>query len=189
MIPNTVRLIKKYRENNGWITAKISLALLPYFYVMNKEVQAIIRRIENVNNGQPWFGRAVYSILDGVNPKNVYAKPAGTEHSMIELLYHMITWAGFTLKRIEKDDEMDLADFEKMDWRPINPKVHIWKKGLAQFKATHKRIIALLKKKDDAFLKEIVDYRKYNFRFLLNGMIEHNIYHLGQIAYLNKMLK
>ena len=82
----------------------------------------------------------------------------------------------------------DLAAAEELDWRTINPKVHSWKKGLAEFSGTHKKIIALLKKKEDVFLEELVDYRKYNFRFLLNGMVEHNIYHLGQIAYLNKML-
>ncbi len=156
---------------------------------MTKELQSFIRRIENANSGQPWFGRAVYSILDEIYPKKVFTRPGGTEHSMIELLYHMITWANFTLKRIEKDDDMDLVTFEKMDWREIDPKVNTWKKGLAEFKSTQKKIISRLNKKDDAFLKEIVDYRKYNFRFLINGMIEHNIYHLGQIAYLNKMLK
>jgi uncharacterized damage-inducible protein DinB len=160
-----------------------------YFYAMKKKLQAIIRRIENVNSGQPWFGRAVYSILDETDPKKVFSKPGGTEHSMIELLYHMITWAHFTLKRIEQDADMDMAVFEKMDWQEIDREVHSWKKGLAAFKSTQKKIIAGLKKKDDAFLKEIVDYRKYNFRFLINGMIEHNIYHLGQIAYLNKILK
>ena len=54
--------------------------------------------------------------------------------------------------------------------------------------ATHQHIIALLQTKDDEFLKEIVDYRKYNFRFLLNGLIQHNIYHIGQIAYIKKIL-
>jgi hypothetical protein len=90
---------------------------------------------------------------------------------------------------------MDLAVFEKMDWRVINlptgqagPKTHSWKKGLAEFKAIHKKIITLLEKKDDLFLKEKVDYRKYNFRFLLNGLIQHNIYHLGQVAYVKKLL-
>ena len=83
---------------------------------------------------------------------------------------------------------MDMSAFEKMDWRELNPKLHTRKKALAEFKAIHKKIIALLDKKDDDFLLEIVDYRKYNYRFLLNGMIEHTIYHLGQVAYLNKML-
>ena len=82
-----------------------------------------------------------------------------------------------------------MAATEELDWRAINPKVHSLKKGLAEFKSIHKKIIALLKKKEDSFLEEKVDYRNYNFRFLINGMIEHNIYHLGQIAYLNKLLQ
>ena len=155
---------------------------------MNKETQSIIRRIENVNSGEPWFGRAVFVILEEVDAKKVAIKPNGTEHSMLELLYNMITWADFTLKRLEKNNKMDMAAFEKMDWRELNPKLHSWKKAMAEFKAINKKIIALLDKKDDDFLLEIVDYRKYNYRFLLNGMIEHSIYHLGQVAYLNKML-
>jgi len=158
-------------------------------------MQSIIRRIETVNSGEPWFGRNVLAILEEVDPKKATVKPAspagrpgGKGHSILELLYHMITWAEFTLKRIEKDDSMDLVAFEKLDWREISPKLHTWKKALAAYKAIHKKIVALLNKKDDDFLLEMVDYRKYNYRFLLNGMIDHNIYHLGQIAYVNKML-
>jgi uncharacterized damage-inducible protein DinB len=155
---------------------------------MNSSINNIINSLRDVNSGKPWFGRAVYEILDEVDEKKVSIKPNNSEHSLLELLYHMITWADFTLKRIEKDKINDLAAAEELDWRLINPKLHTWKKGLAEFKAIHKKIIDLLKKKDDSFLKEIVDYRKYDFEFLLNGLIQHNIYHLGQIAYLNKML-
>jgi uncharacterized damage-inducible protein DinB len=155
---------------------------------MKNETQSIIKKIETTLSGEPWFGRALYVILEEVDAKKVYIKPNNTEHSLIELLYHMITWADFTLKRLEKDKINDLTAAEELDWRTINPKIHTWKKGLAEFKAINKKIIALLNTKDDDFLVEPVDYRKYNFRFLLNGMIEHNIYHLGQIAYLNKLL-
>ncbi|MCY7309204.1 MAG: hypothetical protein LH619_00370 [Chitinophagaceae bacterium] len=120
---------------------------------MNREIQSIIHRIENVNSGEPWFGRAVLVILEEADAKKVYTKSNNTEHSLIELLYHMITWADFTLKRIEKDKINDLAVAEELDWRIINlptgqagPKVHTWKKGLAEFKAIHKKIIALLHK-------------------------------------------
>ncbi len=154
---------------------------------MKKEIQSIIQRIENVNSGEPWFGRPVYTLLEEVDPKKVFISP-NEQHSLAALLYHMITWADFTLKRIEKDKINDLAAAEELDWRKIDPKKHSWKKGLAEFKAIHKKIIALLKKKEDPFLDEKVDYRNYNFRYLINGMIEHNIYHLGQIAYLHKML-
>ncbi|MEI9910096.1 MAG: DinB family protein [Bacteroidota bacterium] len=155
---------------------------------MNKEIKSIIRNLQNVNAGEPWFGRPVYELLEEIDPSIVYTKPNNNSHSLIELLYHMITWAEFTLKRIEGDKEQDHAAFELMDWREIKPAVHTWEKGLKEYKKVHNTIVALLENKDDDFLKEIVDYRKYNFRFLLNGLIQHNIYHAGQVAYLNKLL-
>ena len=153
---------------------------------MNKEVLALAKQLENTLSGQPWFGRAVYEILDEVDPNKVYEKPNNGSHSLAELLYHMITWASFTLKRLENEKEKDLQHFEKMDWITIDPSVHTWQKGLDEFKQVNSKIIEILKQRDDAFLKDIVDYREYNFRFLLNGIIQHHIYHLGQIAYVKK---
>jgi uncharacterized damage-inducible protein DinB len=155
---------------------------------MNKEIQTIVSELQNVNSGEPWFGRAVYEILDEVEPTTAFMKPNNTEHSQIELLYHMITWSEFTLARIEKDQIRDMAAFEKLDWRKIDASKHSWIKGLAIFKSVNKKIIDSLQKKTDDFLEEKVDYRKYNFRFLINGLIQHHIYHLGQIAYLRKLL-
>ena len=155
---------------------------------MNKELQSIINNLERVNTGQPWYGRPVYAILDEIDPAIVYKKP-NKQHSLADLLYHMITWADFSLHRIKGDKEKDMAAFEKLDWRPIDPKIHTWEKGVKEFKEIHKQIVSLLKQKDDDFLKEIVDYRQYNFRFLLNGLVQHNIYHLGQIAYVKKLLE
>lgn len=156
---------------------------------MKNEIASILHNLENVSSGHPWYGRAVYEMLDEIDPAIVYKKPNGASHSLIELLYHMITWADFTLKRIQGDKDYDLTESEKMDWRKIDPKVHTWKKGLAEFKAIHKKMTSLLKKKDDTFLDEKVDFRKYNFRFLINGLVQHNIYHIGQVAYVKKLLK
>lgn len=154
---------------------------------MNKEMQSIISNLKRVNSDEPWFGRAVYTILDEIDPSIVHKKPNDNSHSLIELLWHMNTWAEFTLKSIDKAGKENISAIEKMDWREIDPTIHTWQKGLAEFKKINEQIIALLEKKDDAFLKEMVDQRKYNFRFMLNGLIQHNIYHLGQVAYVKKL--
>src|SRR5829696_4828410 len=133
---------------------------------MKNEIQSIIHRIKNVNSGDPWFGRAAYEILEEVDPKKASKRPNGREHSLLDLLYHMITWADFTLTRIQKDKINDMSFFENLDWRNIDPVVNSWEKGLSEFKSIHENIIAELEAKDDAFLEEKVDYRKYNFRFL-----------------------
>ncbi|TMI93789.1 MAG: DinB family protein [Bacteroidetes bacterium] len=155
---------------------------------MRKETDYFITTIRSILEGEPWYGQPVMKILQNLDPKNVYKKPNDDSHSLIELLYHMITWAEFALKRLEKDEEKDMASFEKLDWREINPSDHTWEKGMAQFKVTHDLIIEFLGTKDDEFLSEKVDYRDYNFRFLLHGIIQHDIYHIGQIVYLNKLV-
>jgi uncharacterized damage-inducible protein DinB len=155
---------------------------------MDKELQSIISNLERVNTGQPWYGRPVYDVLEEIDPAIVYKRPNNNSHSLADLLYHMITWADFSLHRIQGNKEKDMAAFEKLDWRDIDPKVHTWEKGIKEFREIHRQIVDLLKEKDDGFLKEIVDYRQYNFRFLLNGLIQHNIYHLGQIAYVKKLI-
>jgi uncharacterized damage-inducible protein DinB len=156
---------------------------------MDKQTQAIIKSFEDTLNGQPWFGRAVYEILGEADESKVHTKPNGTEHSMIELLWHMNTWAEFALGSLENRSVDEMKAIEANDWREIDPKTHTWKKGLEQLKAIHNKIIEILKQKtDDRFLGEIVPLRKFNFRYMLNGLIQHNIYHLGQVAYVKKML-
>jgi len=155
---------------------------------MNKEITAIISNLENTLKGHPWYGRSVYEILEETDKNKQYIRPNGKSHSLTDLLYHMLTWAEFTQKRIEKEPIADMDAFNELDWRQIDPDEHYWQKGLADLKKCHETIIELLHVKDDDFLDEKVEYRNYNFRFLLNGLIQHNIYHLGQVAFLSKLL-
>ena len=155
---------------------------------MNKEIQSIIRNIENTMNGEPWFGRSVYSMLEEADPSKAFIRPNENSHTLADLLYHMLTWAEFTLKSLEKAGEEEIRSIEQLDWRQIDPTVHSWEKGLNELKSIHEKIILAIKDKDDEFLSKTVEFRKYKFRFLLNGLIQHNIYHIGQIAYVKKLL-
>jgi DinB superfamily len=155
---------------------------------MNKEIQSIIRNLQNTLSGEPWFGRALYSIMEEVDASKVYMKPDDKEHSLIELLYHMNTWAMFCLLQLKNASPEEMKATESIDWREIDPANHNWKKGMEEFKETHNEIISILETKNDEFLAEMVSGRKFNFRFMLNGLIQHNIYHLGQIAYVKKLL-
>lgn len=155
---------------------------------MKTEVQSIIADLGNTLDGAPWFGRPVYALLREVDDSIAFKRPVTGSHSLIDLLYHMLTWSQFSLDRLSKAKIDDMNAFDKTDWREIDPEIHNWDEGLAELIATHQQIIAILQTKDDAFLNEPVEYRSYDFRYLLKGLVQHNIYHAGQVAFLKKLL-
>lgn len=156
---------------------------------MSKETQSIISSLQETLDGQPWFGRGVFAILNEIDESKIYEKPNADSHSLAELLWHMNTWAEFTLGALENWSVDEMKRIEEIDWRTIDPNTHNWKNGLKELRSIHIKIIDTLKKKtDDNYLDEIVPDRKYNYRYMLNGLVQHNIYHLGQIAYIKKML-
>jgi len=156
---------------------------------MSKETQYIINSFESTLSGQPWFGRGIYEILEEVDEAKTNEKPNDNSHSLIELLWHMNTWAEFVLGSLENRSVEQMKAIQDNDWRTIDPKVHTWKNGIEQLRTIHQKIMELLEHKtDDDFLSDIVPTRQFNYRFMLNGLVQHNIYHLGQIAYVRKML-
>ncbi|HEU4573612.1 MAG TPA: DinB family protein [Chitinophagaceae bacterium] len=154
---------------------------------MNKEITSIINSIRETLQGNPWYGKNVLGILQQANPANVFHKVSPRAHSQAELLYHMINWASFVLELLKDEPAYSIRYFEDNDWISIVPEKHTWEKGLASFMAVHEDIITLLQTKTDDFLEKPVKGRTYNTRFLLNGLIQHNIYHAGQVMVLNKL--
>ena len=114
---------------------------------MQQSVNDIAQRLENALYGEPWFGRPAISILQDTNPSFSYMIAGKGGHSLSDLLWHMITWAQFTLDRLEKKKEPDMDTFETPDWRAIEPKIHSWEKGLNEFDSVYKKIIRQLKTK------------------------------------------
>ena len=156
---------------------------------MNKELGYIITQLKDAYQGDPWFGKAALTLLGGVNEKTAYEKPGG-QHSTLELLWHMITWREFTIDRLQHSPQMQLAYFEEMDWRELDHNdMTLWKQGLERLQETQDQLLNLLTAKTDEILDQTVKERAYTFRKLLYGIIQHDIYHLGQIAYIHKLLK
>jgi hypothetical protein len=62
-----------------------------------------------------------------------------------------------------------------------------------EYNNTLSELIRLLKEKDDTFFKEQyydTDFKEYyNYRFVINGILHHDIYHLGQLGIIIKYLK
>ncbi len=79
--------------------------------------------------------------------------------------------------------------FEQNDWQKLDhSNTALWPQGLIRLQETQNELIGLLEKQEEGLLEKTVDERKYNFQELLHGLIQHDIYHLGQIAYIKKII-
>ena len=61
-----------------------------------------------------------------------------------------------------------------------------WENLIQQFKDSQDKLTTLLKSKQDPFLE--TPYGNKNFKYLVDGILHHDLYHLGQIGLVNKML-
>lgn len=156
---------------------------------MNKEIQYIITTLKNILSDEPWYGRSVYDILEEAGTADVYAHAEGKSHSMIELLFHMLTWTEYVLSILKNEELEKIKAIEALDWQKINPEEDNWGKGFTKLKSTNQKIIEILDNKDDSFLEQSLRHKNHNFRFLLNGLIHHHIYHAGQIAFIKNLYK
>ena len=152
------------------------------------EINYIIEQLKDSFTGDPWFGRNATALLAEVNESNAFQKPAN-QHSIVELVWHMVNWREFAISRIDTSAAKDLHYFEINDWRTVD---HSDKEqlplALEQLNKTQEELIHLISSKTDSWLNGNVAERDYTYKKLLNGIIQHDIYHLGQIAYIVKML-
>jgi len=156
---------------------------------MRKEILILTEQLQDSYEGEPWFGRNVKQLIAEVDTSTAFIK-LNNQHSIVELIWHMITWREFTINCLQKSSELDLKYFEELDWREIDhSNQSLWSEGLKKLQETQNKLVYLLQEQDDSILEQKVSERNYNYRKLLYGIIQHDIYHLGQIAYITKQLK
>ena len=156
---------------------------------MNREVLLIAEQIKDAYEGNPWYGRNMKQLLSEIGETIAFEKPAG-QHSILELLWHMIAWKEFIISRLRTDNDKPLHYFEERDWMQLDHSdKKLWKEGLKKFHELHTELVDIIWQQKDELLAQKVSERNYDFRKLLHGIVEHDIYHIGQVAYIVKMLK
>lgn len=155
---------------------------------MEKELNLYIEQLQDAYEGDPWFGRNIKSILNEVNEKTAFIK-LNNQHSILELVWHMATWREFILYCLQPSPNRNLKYFEDLDWRELDHSNHsLWSEGFKRLDDLQAKLLHQLANHDDSILEQTVKEKAYNFRKLIAGVIQHDIYHLGQIAYINKAL-
>ena len=154
---------------------------------MQNKIILLRKKIEEVYSGDPWYGEPFKSILNGIDPGIALKKEKKGTHNIAEILAHIIGWREFLLTRLTGND-FKIEQEETFNWKRIdNNEKTAWKSLLIALEETQNKILNILEKSDDNLLDMPVHEKNYKMEYLIEGIIQHDIYHFGQISLLKKL--
>jgi uncharacterized damage-inducible protein DinB len=144
-------------------------------------------QIRRAFDGQAWHGDSLLEMLRDVNAKTAAKRPIKNAHSIWELVLHIAAWDGVALRRTQ-GTASQLTD--RQNFPPVkDTSPAAWKQALATLKSTHIALVDAVATFPESRLLELVPGKKakhQTFFYLFSGIVQHELYHAGQIALLKK---
>ena len=149
------------------------------------EVERIVDQLRRAFEGNAWHGLALWEILTDVTSQQAFAKPLTGAHSIWEIVNHITVWEAVVRRRIKGEVISGLSPDQ--DWPAVRDSSEAaWQQTLTKLQRGNQELRDTISAMTDARLKEIVLGQTYSFYYMLHGVIQHDLYHAGQIAVLKK---
>lgn len=148
--------------------------------------------LQNVLSGDPWYGSAVYPIIGKVTFEAAYEKPQGSVHSIAGIVLHMLAWTEEVLDRLNgKEASLPLSG----DWPDTGaPEEQKWQNYVNDLKLVNVNLLGTIQNfPEEQWTRLVNDKREHalgagvTYEELVNGLIQHHIYHSAQIAILKRI--
>jgi uncharacterized damage-inducible protein DinB len=157
------------------------------------EIARIVDELQREHDGDPWHGSPLQAILEGIDATRANARPIPGAHSVWELVLHMTGWKNETARRLA--GAVACMPIEG-DWPEVgDPTDKRWHEALARLESAHVNLIAAVKALPENKLYEPTNDTRsaplgtgVSHYVLLHGIVQHDVYHAGQIAILKKGL-
>jgi uncharacterized damage-inducible protein DinB len=149
------------------------------------ESERLADQIERAVNGEAWHGPAWCDVLKGVGRDAALQRPVSDAHSIAEIVLHVTTWHDIVRRRLLGEILGEVSD--EQDW----PKAAFandqeWQDAVARLFETGRA----LSKAVAAFPPEQLHENRSNvaqtWYVLLIGILQHDLYHAGQVGLLRK---
>jgi uncharacterized damage-inducible protein DinB len=150
--------------------------------------------LERALAGEPWHGPSLRDVLKGVTADDASRRPVPGAHTIWELVLHLTSWNDEVTRRLAGHAAGDPV---RGDW-PAAPKPteRAWRAARANLTRAHRRLVAAIERLPNGSLdRPVRDYRNSRSGVgasvyqTLNGIIQHDAYHAGQIALLRRALE
>jgi uncharacterized damage-inducible protein DinB len=152
------------------------------------EIERILDQLKRAYEGNAWQGPSVREALAGVTAAQAQARPLTNAHSIWELVQHIAVWENVGRRRLEGDRApVDISSPE--DWPLADEKNQTaWEQAKAALDRGHESLREAIARVPESRLDEPIFEGMSTVYVTLHGVIQHDLYHAGQIAMLKKAL-
>lgn len=144
-------------------------------------------QVRRAFDGEAWHGDPMMEILEGISAKQAAQRPINNGHSIWELVLHIEAWDSAVLRR-SGGTAVELSDTENFPAVKDTSET-AWRKAVQGMKDTHEKLVKAVAAFPDSRLQERVPGKKekyHDFYYMFSGIVQHELYHAGQIAILKK---
>ena len=150
--------------------------------------EILAKQIRGACVGPSGFGVVLMDSLQGVTAEISLQKPPGASHNIWELLLHIVNWEEIDTRRLGGEHIKWERDTE-MDWPPLADRTETgWKDLLARADRSNAKFADTVSKLTDAELVTPTLGRNDTRHQMILGMLQHSVYHAGQIVILKKLI-
>lgn len=151
----------------------------------NTEARRIADQLERGFEGDAWHGSSMSEILASVTAEQAAARPIAGAHSIWEIVLHSSVWQRTVRQRLQGRPIAALPD--DVDWPSADEPTEIaWQEALRELREEYELLRDEALGWDDENLDERTEGQRYTVYEMLHGVVQHNLYHAGQIAVLAK---
>ena len=151
-----------------------------------KETERITKLFEDLYDGNPWIDLTLKSALEPLTAEQAKKKISPERNSIWEIVNHITSWREMSLLRLqEKEAAMPDNNF----FEPVNDTSETaWRKMLQQLHESQTQWLSFLRTMDEEDLLKINPKSNLTYYYHIQGIIQHDAYHLGQIVLLSKLI-
>jgi uncharacterized damage-inducible protein DinB len=150
------------------------------------EIDRILDQLKRAFEGNAWHGPSVREVLAGITAAQAHARPLPNAHSIWELARHVAVWEDVGRRRLA-GDRAQIEISSPADWPPPEDTSEgAWASAKLALERGHQALVEAIMRVPESRLDEPVAEGMSTVYVTLHGVIQHDLYHAGQIAILKK---
>ena len=153
-----------------------------------KETERLAAELEHSLNGGAWHGPALLELLAAVTPDDAAKHPINGWHSIWELVNHIVIWQDIGRRRLTGDPaQVEIGG--PNDWpEPKDGSAAGWAAAIGALRSSTASLAAAIRAMPEDRLDQPILENMSTAYHTLHGVVQHNLYHAGQIAALKRAI-